>query len=229
MKPPFTVIVTPHYERLFKKLLRSHSDLAALQARVGEILAADPYNVSREHHIKKLEGVAAGERPGPPQYGTVALPVRHFRPGGMAFLVRPPPGRYIRIGRGRGGELPGRRTIWGYPSPAWTFPTENSAANLPALAPKWMQRGERKANPAETGYIPVPRNRLHYTYHYRTAARRPQGQQKPSDWTDSAAHSKKISCFVIFLLHSAARGSTLRLFKVFIQYSRSVLDQVYWE
>jgi hypothetical protein len=52
----FTVIVTPRYERLFKKLLRGHRDLLALQGRVGEILAADPYNV---HHIKKLEGLAA--------------------------------------------------------------------------------------------------------------------------------------------------------------------------
>jgi hypothetical protein len=30
MKASFTVIVTPHYERLFKKLFRSHRDLAAL-------------------------------------------------------------------------------------------------------------------------------------------------------------------------------------------------------
>jgi len=57
----FTVVVTPHYERLFRKLLRSHRDLLALQGRVGEILAADPYNVSRQHHIRKLEGVPAGE------------------------------------------------------------------------------------------------------------------------------------------------------------------------
>ena len=61
MKPAFAVIVTPHYERLFKKLLRTHRDLPTLQARVGEILAADPYNVSRQHHIKKLEGVAQGD------------------------------------------------------------------------------------------------------------------------------------------------------------------------
>jgi hypothetical protein len=27
MKPSFTVIGTPHYERLFKKLLRAHRDL----------------------------------------------------------------------------------------------------------------------------------------------------------------------------------------------------------
>jgi hypothetical protein len=61
MKPSFSVIGTPHYERLLKKLLRAHRDLLALQASVSEILAADPYNVSRQHHIKKLEGVAAGE------------------------------------------------------------------------------------------------------------------------------------------------------------------------
>jgi hypothetical protein len=61
MKPSFSVIGTPHYERLAKKLLRAHRDLPALQVRANEILSADPYNVSREHHIKKLEGVAAGE------------------------------------------------------------------------------------------------------------------------------------------------------------------------
>lgn len=61
MTTPFSVIVTPHYERLFKKLLRAHHDLPALQARAGKILTADPYNVSRQYQIKKLEGVAAGE------------------------------------------------------------------------------------------------------------------------------------------------------------------------
>jgi hypothetical protein len=61
MKPQFSVIVTPHYERLFKKLMRVHRDLPALQAQVGAILTNDPYNQSREHHIKKLQGVAAGE------------------------------------------------------------------------------------------------------------------------------------------------------------------------
>jgi hypothetical protein len=61
MRPSFSVIATPHYERPSKKLLRTHRDLPAAQARLGEILSADPYNLSREHHIKKLEGLAAGD------------------------------------------------------------------------------------------------------------------------------------------------------------------------
>src|ERR1017187_899786 len=52
----------------------------------------------------------------------------------------------------------------------------------------------------ESGKTGIPRP--HYTYHYQTVARRPQGQQEPSNWTDSAAYSKKISPFVIFMLHS---------------------------
>jgi hypothetical protein len=60
MRSSFSVIGTPHYERLSKKLIRAHRDLPALQARVGEILSDDPYNLSRAHNIKKLEGVAAG-------------------------------------------------------------------------------------------------------------------------------------------------------------------------
>jgi len=104
MKPSFTVIGTPHYERLFKKLLRAHRDLPALQLRASEILAVDPYNVSREHHIKKLEGVAAGEGPIPPHHGTLALPVRHFRPGGMAVLLRAAPGRHVSVSCGGAGK-----------------------------------------------------------------------------------------------------------------------------
>jgi hypothetical protein len=61
MTPPFSVQSAPHYERLAKKLLRGHPDFLAVQTRAGAILCADPYNASRQHHIKKLEGVAAGE------------------------------------------------------------------------------------------------------------------------------------------------------------------------
>ncbi len=104
MKPLFTVIGTPHYERLVKKLLRAHRDLPALQGRASEILSVDPYNVSREHHIKKLEGVAAGECQFRLTMGRLALPVRHFRPGGMALLLRAAAGRDVSVaGAGRGG------------------------------------------------------------------------------------------------------------------------------
>ena len=42
------------------KLLKQHPDLRRLQDQVREILETDPYNVSRRHPIKKLEGVSAG-------------------------------------------------------------------------------------------------------------------------------------------------------------------------
>ena len=59
MRGAFSVHVTPHYERLVRKLLKQHPDLRLLQDQVREILETDPYNVSRRHPIKKLEGVSA--------------------------------------------------------------------------------------------------------------------------------------------------------------------------
>lgn len=64
MTPPFSVHTTPRYETLVSKLLKRHPELQALQDRIREVLSADPYNRSRAHHIKKLEGI----RPGQGQY-----------------------------------------------------------------------------------------------------------------------------------------------------------------
>lgn len=61
MTPPFSVRTTSRYERLARTLRKGHSVFHALQARAFEILAADPYNHSREHHIRKLEAVPLGE------------------------------------------------------------------------------------------------------------------------------------------------------------------------
>lgn len=61
MTPPFVVRTTPHYERLSDKLLTTHPDFEAISHRAREILSTDPYNRTRTHHIKKLEGVPAGD------------------------------------------------------------------------------------------------------------------------------------------------------------------------
>lgn len=61
MTPAFSVHTTPHYERLARKLLKSHPDFHALQARACGILQTDPYNRSRAYPIKKLEGIPQGE------------------------------------------------------------------------------------------------------------------------------------------------------------------------
>ena len=61
MTPPFSVRITAHFERAFKKLARRHAGLAARLASATTVLRTDPYNRSRSHPIKKLEGVQAGE------------------------------------------------------------------------------------------------------------------------------------------------------------------------
>ena len=52
--PPFSC-------RRARKLLKKHPDLREMQESAQEILQSDPYNVSRRYHIKKLEGIQAGE------------------------------------------------------------------------------------------------------------------------------------------------------------------------
>ncbi len=61
MTPSFSVRTTPHFDRLFRRLQKGHSDLASNFAKVLRILQADPYNRSRTYAIKKLEGVKPGE------------------------------------------------------------------------------------------------------------------------------------------------------------------------
>jgi hypothetical protein len=58
---PFAVHTTPHYERLSSRLFKGHRDFEAAEQSAREILSSDPYNRTRRHHIKKLEGVAAGD------------------------------------------------------------------------------------------------------------------------------------------------------------------------
>ena len=61
MTPAFFVRTTAHFDRAFKKLARRHADFPARLASVTTVLQNDPYNRSRSHSIKKLEGVQAGE------------------------------------------------------------------------------------------------------------------------------------------------------------------------
>jgi len=54
MTPAFTVEISPHFERLARRLRRQHSEFTALFREAIAILATDPYNHSRRHSIKKL-------------------------------------------------------------------------------------------------------------------------------------------------------------------------------
>ena len=61
MMRSFAVRVTPRFERLARKLRREHRDFDQQAREAARILAADPYNRSREHDIKKLHSVPEGE------------------------------------------------------------------------------------------------------------------------------------------------------------------------
>lgn len=61
MTAGFSVLGTPRFERDYRKLLKSHSDLAAQYARILSILTVDPYNRSGTHPITKLASVKPGE------------------------------------------------------------------------------------------------------------------------------------------------------------------------
>lgn len=61
MTPTFSVQATPHYDRLARRLLRQHPDFDGYEDRAREILRADPYNRTRGHNIKKLEGVSSDD------------------------------------------------------------------------------------------------------------------------------------------------------------------------
>ena len=61
MTSSFSVRTTPRFERLFKSLVKKHPDLAAVFASALSILQQDPYNRSKHHHIKKLEGIRQGD------------------------------------------------------------------------------------------------------------------------------------------------------------------------
>jgi len=57
----FSVFVNSHFAREYKKLAARHPELPEHYSRVVVILQTDPYNLSRVHPIKKLEGVPAGK------------------------------------------------------------------------------------------------------------------------------------------------------------------------
>jgi hypothetical protein len=70
--PTFTVHGTSRYERLSTKLHKAHLDFGSAENSAIAILSGDPYNRSRQHHIKKLEGIAVGD-------GQYRLSLGHWR------------------------------------------------------------------------------------------------------------------------------------------------------
>ena len=56
----FSIRTISRYERMARKLLEHHPELQDIQHSVREIFSTDPYNRSRQYHIKKLEDVRSG-------------------------------------------------------------------------------------------------------------------------------------------------------------------------
>jgi mRNA-degrading endonuclease RelE of RelBE toxin-antitoxin system len=56
MTPVFTVLISPHCERLAKAQLKKQPEFVRILAEAIDILQTDPYNHSRSLAIRKLTG-----------------------------------------------------------------------------------------------------------------------------------------------------------------------------
>jgi mRNA-degrading endonuclease RelE of RelBE toxin-antitoxin system len=61
MTQEFFVRTTSHFDRTFRKLAKKHRELVGAFATILQILKSDPYNLTRSHSIKKLEGIKPGD------------------------------------------------------------------------------------------------------------------------------------------------------------------------
>jgi mRNA-degrading endonuclease RelE of RelBE toxin-antitoxin system len=60
MSTSFMVITSPSFDRLLRRLNKRHPEIVSIFEEAITILETDPYNRSRTHNIKKLEGQKAG-------------------------------------------------------------------------------------------------------------------------------------------------------------------------
>jgi mRNA-degrading endonuclease RelE of RelBE toxin-antitoxin system len=56
----FHLVATPGYQRDLRSIIKNNHNLIPLVEDLLDILENDPYNISREHNIKKLTNVAKG-------------------------------------------------------------------------------------------------------------------------------------------------------------------------
>ena len=72
MNGTFEVLTTKGFEREMKKLARANPQAADEYDAILPILRTDPYNRTRRHPIKKLEGIRLGD-------GQYRIRIRRFR------------------------------------------------------------------------------------------------------------------------------------------------------
>lgn len=61
MMARLTIYLTSAYQRLSRSLQKHHQEFVQVQDEAFAILCHDPYNRTREHRIRKLEGVPKGK------------------------------------------------------------------------------------------------------------------------------------------------------------------------
>lgn len=72
MSPNFSVLVTPSFRRLARRLTSEQPEFSQLYQEALAILQEDPLNRTRRHPIRKLRNVRPGE-------GQYRLRLRRFR------------------------------------------------------------------------------------------------------------------------------------------------------
>ena len=60
-KDRYSVLSTPAFERTARKLIKQVPHIEEWLAEVTSVLQSDPYNLTKQHQIKKLHGVLSGE------------------------------------------------------------------------------------------------------------------------------------------------------------------------
>lgn len=61
MPPRYRVVTTSYFDRDVKRLYKKDPRIRIVLERAIFILQSDPYNLTREHSIRKLEGLKKGE------------------------------------------------------------------------------------------------------------------------------------------------------------------------
>lgn len=61
MNTAFHVVTPPAFERHVRRIIRRNPDLVSLLSEMISVLESDPYNLTQQHHIKKLTDVKEGK------------------------------------------------------------------------------------------------------------------------------------------------------------------------
>lgn len=107
MTPQFAVIATRQFDRESRKLLQAHAAFDEHLTYATKVLSTDPYNISRQHPIKKLTDSQAWAGPVPAPVWPLPFPLRHCQPDGLPQGLRSAPRRHLLIQPSPRSRVPG--------------------------------------------------------------------------------------------------------------------------